>query len=107
MSHADDTVPRDYTPTHPRDGCIDPPERIGIREQFAQPYPPRAEKVPRITHVAKRNGRAPGVDGESFSDIEAAGVALRIGLQCKAIRGQSARPARGSSCSLPFGATVT
>jgi hypothetical protein len=37
-----------------------PPERIGIREHFAQRYPPRAEEilVPRITHEAKINGGA-------------------------------------------------
>jgi hypothetical protein len=30
MSHADDAIPRDYTPKEPHDGFIDPLERMGI-----------------------------------------------------------------------------
>src|SRR5271165_1825708 len=73
------------------------PERKGIREHFAQLYPPRAEKiflVPRITHAARRTGGAARASPTSRRHASP----YKLGYnetQAGAIR----KAARGSSCN--------
>jgi hypothetical protein len=60
------------------------PERIVIREHFAQRYPPHGKDSGTANHSRSEEKRR---RGESFSDSEAACIALQVGLQCNATGG--------------------
>jgi hypothetical protein len=54
-------------------------QRTGIREHFAHRHPPREEKI--LASADHSRSEEEPRCGDSFSDIEAACIALQVGLQ--------------------------
>jgi hypothetical protein len=95
MIHADDAVSQDYTPTTLAMAVLMRPEWTVSVSTRAALSAACGNDSGTADHSRREEERR---RGGSFSDIEAACIALQVGLQSNASGGQSERGAHSSSC---------